>query len=260
VPRSGTFSIVNLPPGRYKVLAARGDQGALTDVRIDGADVSVVLTLRTGRTARGRVTFDTGTPPPDLQASAVRGGMESPIAGSSAAGELQQPPPVRQDWTFEVPGLIGPQQPRVTAPQGWTVRSIRLGGRDITDSPLEFTGKDVDGIVVQLTQRVTTVAGQTSGERGQATSPAMVVFFADDREKWQPGSRFVRTVAVDRDGRFTVRALPPGRYLAVALDEIEQGLEWDANSLEQLRRFGARLTLAEGESATMNLKVTTGPW
>jgi hypothetical protein len=184
--------------------------------------------------------------------------MESPTR-LYASLNAERPLPVREDWTFELPGLIGPQRMRVTAPREWTVRSIRLDGRDITDSPFEFTGKDVDGIVVQLTQRMTTVTGQASGERGQRMSAAMVVFFAEEREKWQPGSRFVRAVPVDQGGRFTVRALPPGRYLAVALDEFEQGLESDADALEELRRFGARLTLAEGESATLNLKLMTAP-
>lgn len=259
----GTFALENLPPDRYQVLAQApgSDQMALADVTIDGADVSVVLTLRTGDTLRGRFTFDTDTDTPaGLQPSSVRVrllGENSALFPPSSP--LVTSSPVRDDWTFEIPGLIGQHRFGVASlPEGWGVRSIRLGGRDIMDQPLDFNGKDIDDVVVQLTQRLTTVTGQVSDDRGQKVGGASVVLFAEDRERW-PSGRFTRLVASDQEGRFTVRGLPAGRYLAVALDVFERGMESDVDLLEELRRLGVALTLTEAGSAALNLKVTAAP-
>jgi hypothetical protein len=259
----GTFAIQNLPPDRYVVLARDNSQMALTEVTLDGADVSVALTLGAGDTARGRIVFDTGAPPAGLQPASLLLRAEPSDTG------LFIPPArprtvLRDDWTFEIPGLVGQWWLGIAPmPPGWAVSSIRVDDRDITDEALDFTGKDINGIVVQLTERLTTVSGQVSDGRGQATADAVVLIFPEDTEKWKRGwrggSRFIRRVAVDSDGRFTVRGLPPARYLAVAMDFLQPGVESDADMLDELRRFGTRFTLADAESATLNLKVTAAP-
>jgi hypothetical protein len=236
---------------------------ALTEVTLDGADVSVALTLGAGDTARGRIVFDTGAPPAGLQPASLLLRAEPSDTG------LFIPPArprtvLRDDWTFEIPGLVGQWWLGIAPmPPGWAVSSIRVDDRDITDEALDFTGKDINGIVVQLTERLTTVSGQVSDGRGQATADAVVLIFPEDTEKWKRGwrggSRFIRRVAVDSDGRFTALGLPPARYLAVAMDFLQPGVETDAEMLEELRRFGARFTLADAESATLNLKVTAAP-
>ena len=72
-------------------------------------------------------------------------------------------------------------------------------------------------------------------------------------------TRFIRSSRPDQDGRFKVRGLPPGRYVAVALDYIEPGEETNPETLEQLRSRGTSITVREGEMRALDLKVAAGP-
>jgi hypothetical protein len=56
-------------------------------------------------------------------------------------------------------------------------------------------------------------------------------------------------------GQFTLRALPPGRYLVIGVDYLETGDEQDPEILETLRRKATTLTIGEGETKTLNLKL-----
>ena len=76
----------------------------------------------------------------------------------------------------------------------------------------------------------------------------MVIVFADDQTKWGEDSRMVRTVRSDKAGTFRLPALPPGDYLAIALEYVLDG-DWnDPQFLESLRESASRVSLREGES------------
>ena len=52
-----------------------------------------------------------------------------------------------------------------------------------------------------------------------------------------------------------MKGLPPGDYLAVALDYVEDGSWNDPEYLESIRRYGQRIRLGETESQTLALKL-----
>ena len=58
-----------------------------------------------------------------------------------------------------------------------------------------------------------------------------VIVFADEPEKWGPHSRFIESARPDQQGRFTIRSLPPGRYVAIAVGYLEPGEEHDPDVL-----------------------------
>jgi hypothetical protein len=68
-----------------------------------------------------------------------------------------------------------------------------------------------------------------------------------------------RTIRPDLDGRYQSRGLPPGNYVAVAVESIESGGEWDPAFQQQMRAKGKTFHLAEGESATLELQGTAIP-
>jgi hypothetical protein len=260
----GSFTLSGVAPGDYIIQARPMTNGLLTeaasaDITVAGADITgLVLTVNKGVTARGRITFDGGRPT-DVLPSSIR------ISAMPADGAILitgLPATVHDDWTFELEGQSGRRLVRPlllpgAAAQAWTVKRVQLDGNDVTDTPLDFRD-DIDGLEVVLTQRVTTLAGAISDARGAKATDATVVIFADDREKWGFMTRFVRTARPDQDGRFSVRGLPPGRYRVVALDYIEPGEEGNPDTLEQLRPSGTAITLGEGESRTVDLKVAVG--
>jgi hypothetical protein len=50
----------------------------------------------------------------------------------------------------------------------------------------------------------------------------------------------------------------PGRYLATAIDSLEQGRQFAPEFQEQLRRGGREFSVREGESVTLDLELTPG--
>jgi hypothetical protein len=59
----------------------------------------------------------------------------------------------------------------------------------------------VDGLEIELTQRLTSVSGGVSDDRGGVALDATVIAFADDPEKWGPHSRFIHSARPDQQGK-----------------------------------------------------------
>jgi hypothetical protein len=136
----------------------------------------------------------------------------------------------------------------------WQMKRVRREGVDVTDTPLDFA-TDVDGLEIELTQRLTTVSGGVADDRGGVVLDATVIAFADDPGKWGPHSRFIESARPDQQGRFTIRGLPPGRYVAVAVEYVEPGDERDPDVLEAWRERGTPFTLSEGETHVLDLRL-----
>jgi hypothetical protein len=254
----GSFAIAGLLPGAYFVEARSpsGSEFASTEVVVDGSDVAgVTLMLSKGATARGRIRFDTGDPPQGLRPSQVFVMPTSVDQVNHHMADMSGGPPVtREDWTFELRGLRGRSFIRAGTLSDWQMKRVRREGVDVTDTALDFV-TDVDGLEIELTQRVTTVSGGVSDDRGGVALDATVIAFADDPGKWGPHSRFIESARPDQRGRFTIRGLPPGRYLAIAVGYLEPGEERDPDVLEAWRQGGTPFTLSEGETQALDLKL-----
>jgi hypothetical protein len=135
------------------------------------------------------------------------------------------------------------------------VKEIRREGDDVTDTPLDFS-TDIDNLRIRLTNRLTTVSGSVSTDRNAVALDATVILFADDENKWQPHSRFIETARPDQHGHFKIRGLPPGTYVAIAVDYLEPGDERDPDLLAGWRRKGTRVTLSEGDTHTVDLTLS----
>jgi len=81
------------------------------------------------------------------------------------------------------------------------------------------------------------------------------VIFPEERQRWGGLSRFVKVARSDQSGRFSVGALAPGRYYAAAVDFVEDGDEQDPLILDTLRRTALMLTLADGETKSVELRL-----
>jgi hypothetical protein len=162
---------------------------------------------------------------------------------------------VRDDWSFNVVSVFGAARVRAIVPDGWTVKAILHDGRDISDTPVEMkSGETLTGVQVVVSNQVTTVSGQLLDDRGAPLVDGTVIVFADDSSRWSDDSRWVRAVRPDQQGRYQIKGLPPGEYLAVAVDYVEDGSWNDPEYLESIRRHGQHLTLREAETRSLSLK------
>jgi hypothetical protein len=114
----------------------------------------------------------------------------------------------------------------------------------------------VDDVEIVLTQNVNVVSGTVTNRSGGPVGAVTVIVFADDPQRWGPRSRYVGTGRSNTSGTFTIRGLPPGRYRAIAVDFLESGDERDPEILQTLRGKAAPLTLGDGETKTLDLKLT----
>ena len=252
VASDGAFEFADVTEGVYS-LSAGSSLDEVVTVR-DGDVAGLTLTSRRGSTVTGVFVGEDDAPPP-FRAAGVRVNLLAPAGNVLPTVRIVS---AEADWSFKLQGLGGPFLFRVMGlPDGWTLGAVRLGDRDITDTPWDVPtgGKQIDGLRIVVTQKSGTLSGTVSDAAGQPTTAATVVVFADDDKLWTPGSRFVRAVRPQKDGTFSVSALPPGTYRAIARDFVEEG-QWDDRAfLDEVRDRATRVVVGDGASETIALKV-----
>jgi hypothetical protein len=255
----GNFSIAGVPPGTYRIVARSEFSGdgdrATVDVTVGNADVTgVALMLRPGVKARGRIAFD--LPRPDIRPGDIRV-VARPDDEEMHFSSGSLPPPVREDWTFELGGLSG----RTTLTAGvlradarWIVKSIRLGDMDVTDSGIEFQNDDVDGIEIILTDKAASITGTvTDGDK--PIGNAVVIVYPDSAEQWRARTRYFAVDRTDQAGHYSIPLRPAARYRVIALDDLEPNEEFDEGLLRELSDRATVIDLREGEARALNLKL-----
>jgi hypothetical protein len=230
---------------------------ASVPVSVSGDDISNLVVVSThGATATGRITFEGGAKPEGISAIRVTAPSADQDGGPVISlGGAQ----VKENGSFEVSGLTGTRLFRVAAlPKGWFLKSVRVEGRDVTDTGVEFKpGADDTAIEIELTTKSTSLSGSVTDDKGTAAKDYTVVVFADDEQKWiMPLNRWTTSARPDQDGRFKVSSLPPGGYYAIAVEYVPAG-EWnDPDWLDRARTKATHFTLDEGGSKSLELKMS----
>jgi hypothetical protein len=162
------------------------------------------------------------------------------------------------DGSFEVGGIPPGPQRRFDVdglPDGWGVKAVRYQGRDITDGGIDIgVNQDLNGLEIVVSTETADLAGTVIDANGVAVGDYVAVLFSDNPARWAPG-RSVMSARPDQNGRFTMRRLRPGNYFAVALEYLEDGAEYDPEVLATLREAATRLTVADGDKKTVQLRI-----
>ena len=262
----GAFTITNVSPGSYALIATAGGRreinaNAATEPEVAylpltvGQDDITGLTVTTSRggAVAGTIVAERGTG--TLQANGIVVQAQSLRPAPGLGGRNAQ---ANASGAFSLNGLVGPQVIRVDrVPQDWMVKSIEISGTDVTDRPLEFRGNErVTDARITLTNRITEINGMVAA-RQQSSNGYNVVIFAEDPAKWTFPSRYLRSTRSDAQGTFKIRGLPPERYLAVAVDYVEDGEPNDPEFLDRMKMSATPFTLREGGTQTIELKLIT---
>jgi hypothetical protein len=269
IAADGTFSVLNVPPGEYKIRAtAAGNRPAgapaeiVTQVLIvDGQDIEGLrLTTTAGWSMSGRIRTESGealSVPRNrvsLLANLVSPDLEPRTSGMFTNSQI------RDDWTFAITNIFGPSRLHVTVPSGWAVKAVLQGDRDVTDEAIDMSsGEQLSDVEVVVTNVVTRVTGRLTDGEGKASAEGTVLFFAAERAKWFDRSRWIRAARPDQNGTFQIEGLPAGEYLAVALDYVQDGVWNDPEYLASLAPGAQKITLRAGESSSVPLKVVAPP-
>ncbi|HTG99397.1 MAG TPA: carboxypeptidase-like regulatory domain-containing protein [Vicinamibacterales bacterium] len=262
----GSFSIPNVTPGKYTIVA-RADSGpngsprrAVQPLVVAGEEVNVALTPMPGVQLGGTITLEaTGAPP----ASGFSGFRVTPVAvGASATigpgGRGGRPGDAGPAGQFTITDVMpGVYMVRGSAPRGWTMKSVYLDGRDITDQPIEVKSESVPGLNVIFTDKISSIKGTVRDARGNPGGDVAVIVFPSDERLWLPQSRQIVSSRTDAAGSYYVSAVPPGEYLIVAVEEVEQGEWFDPSYLDQIRSRSTKIRIEEGDQRTLDLKVSS---
>jgi hypothetical protein len=164
---------------------------------------------------------------------------------------------------FQIRGLNGRAMFSVTpvamgpVPPRWFLKSVTLNGENITDVPLDVSAiADGSTLEIVVTDKQTTLAGTVRDGRGQQMIDYTVTVFPEQVREGALSARYTRVVRPDQQGRFEIRGLPPGNYLAAAVESLEQGGHWDPAFRKHIEPSAKRFRLTEGQSATIELTLT----
>jgi len=259
----GSFEMTNVGPGEHKISVRAGqgpgeiEEWGRVTVKVQDEDVTgvTVYTTRTG-ILRGRFIFDTGAPPSDLQPGALKLAVLETL---ETFGPLPAESKWNDDWSFEIGGLAGPYILRLREPaNGWHLKTIVRDGKETTDAMVDVNGA-VDGSELRVVvTRGTTLTGAVVDGRNLTVTEYVAVVFPEDSNRWRdPHSRFIATSRSNQQGQFRITGLPPGRYLAAAVEYLETGEERDPDVLRQISQEATPLTLEEGESKAVMLRLST---
>ena len=255
----GTFSIPNVTPGRYTIIARAGDpQGpgstAVQPLLVAGEEVIVSLSPAPGVAVSGTVTLEAEgiAAPKGLAGFRV---TALPLGAVAALPRAVRPASAGEGGEFTLDDVVpGHYLLRGVAPQGWTMKAVYVDGRDATDQAIEIKSATLTGVNVIFTNRLTSLSGVVRDAKASGSAGLTVVAFSADDALWFPQSRHIQTARSGADGAYRLNALPAGDYLVVAVDDIEQGEWFDPAFLEQMRERAVKVTLGEGAQKTQDLK------
>ena len=260
VDRNGRFQLTDVVAGNYMLMVQDPQNAwrwaaAVERISIDDEDVTgLELRARAGAHVQGRVLRDTGVTRA-LDPTGIRVQFQRVVSGSGLFLGGGRPTDADGTFSFETPA--GPMTIAVpNVPSGWMVRRIVVDDAEIGDRPFELAEGIGHRVDVVLTDRITQLRGVVRDAKDRTVIGAEVLVFSEDAPKWTPGARSVRQVRADAFGRFQIDALPPGDYLAVAVDEpVPYALE-EPDMVQRLSTSATRVRITDGERRALSLRVT----
>ena len=279
----GTFSIAACRPdatsrSRGRAAAAAGRSGDLRvgtqPVVVNGQNIEgVTLALQPGITLSGNITVESsGTPAPaDYSVFRIDVPEVNPLpfgggGGRGGGGPLGGGGRVREERTFTVPNLLpGPHYIRVDAAaacrapgrQSWTVKSVTVGGQDVSDAPIDIKpGQNVENVSVVLTDRTDRIVGNRARRQERRRSPALtVIVFSAER-----AGLAAAVTAHQCRAHGSVRRVPLPQSAAGRLPDGRRGRRRTGRMVRSRRtsrrsaQDATRLSISEGEKKTQDLR------
>ena len=81
------------------------------------------------------------------------------------------------------------------------------------------------------------------------------MIFASDSANWAFPTRMLTLARPNQTGQFDATGLPPGDYVAAALERVPQTAWQDPVFLQSIRGAATPFSLREGERRTLQLKL-----
>ena len=255
--REGRFSIENLAPGSYVLMATKpGPQrlsanvalAAVTDIR------NMVLTLHAGVALQAQARFESavgfGPPPFDLSGVFLLLYPPGGMSGSLGAGPLLPNGQVR----FTQPVGLGRYEIVVRGlPEGYFLKSAEYLGVDALEAGLEITA-DREGLLdLVISDRSGSAGGIVVNRGDRPIRRARVVLIPTGSLEGRRDLVFATNT--DDEGRFRVKTVPPGEYDVYAWEDVEPNAYYNSDFMKRFEGRGERIVVEAGDTASLRVRV-----
>jgi len=274
----GVFEMWGALPGADYLIANGGPGNGLLAVDVANADVNgVTVTLWPSSTIPGRVRIDGRSSvdrDPDvagvrvtLRRTPAVNGLPDPsperFFANSPAGRALEARAVRNsgpgntsnaDGVFAVGGISpGDYSVVVDLKDDAYLESLRLGTRDVLETPLHLEGPVQGELDVVIRQNGGSIEGTVmTGARREAAPHATVVAVPQGPKSGR--TDLFKVASADSSGHFRLRGLAPGSYEIFAWEEIESNAWRDPDVLRSFAGFAKLISVEDGSRA--NIEVT----
>jgi hypothetical protein len=271
--KDGTFEARGMLPGSYAVLIVSGGHKDLRTMRgepavmVANADVEGLrISAQPNGQVRGQFHMDNGQKTDWSQIEVqLYSNHRQDFAGalSSSGNEFEalywddRPVhgEVETNGSFEIKDIPADTYRLRIFPakvlQDYFVKSVTLGGRDVTDSGFTVGGAS-NSLKIVVSANGATIEGVALDEKDKPASDVRVICFPDASHRERQD--LYRVVSTDYRGRFSLYGLNPGEYRAFTLDEDVDEV-WDPEFVHVHESLGQTVKLDEGEHKSIVLRL-----
>jgi hypothetical protein len=249
-----TFDISGVAPGTYTLMGVDIQKGraspvARQPIEVGAADLNdVILSIVPSGTLRGHVLVEgDGPAAPDFHPQLFL------VSEEGAMGMSQVK--FADDGTFSIEN-IGPGKyyPQINnAPDGAYLKSVRWGQQELLGKELDFSNGASGDLEIVFRYGAAQVGGivQIQQDANKTTPPDFtIVLVPDVLNADGSGVDFSR---VDQNGAFSFKGVTPGRYLAYALEQIDNNQLQNPDVLKQLASKGVEVEVKEKDNKQIQL-------
>jgi Carboxypeptidase regulatory-like domain len=259
VAADGTWKIKDVPPGEFQLTARSASRDkametATMTIVVAGDTEGISLLADAGATISGKVVTDDGAPLPESRSLRIYGRTVVPGRREAILVMGDDNGLVRTDGSFTLKGISGPTVIQVQSlPRGWAAQSIEIGEKDYITSAIDLrSGQDAEGVKITITKNFPAVVGQIADEKGNPAEGTVLLFPADSA-KWLEAAGQLRLTRPDQTGRFRFAIVPPGDYLAIALEYVQQWQVNDPDYLDELKGDATKVRVVPGTNEPLVL-------
>jgi len=262
----GTFEIAGVTSGSYFLMGALGSPETshtlpnaptsvgigVVEVEVGNADVSSVrLTATSGFTLKGRIVSE-GLSQQVVSTNTTRlinlvplvSSMPLTFAMISADGSFVFQSVFPGDYQVTSPGVLD-------GSNGF-VKSVRLGGQEVLQDGLHIRSQPEGELTIVVSMATGKLQGRILNGRREPAANATIVIVPEPSLRHR--TNLFLTPRVDAAGRFSINA-PPGRYTVFAWEDVEPGAWFDADYMQNHEGRGLPVTIADGNTETVEIIV-----
>jgi hypothetical protein len=249
----GNFELRGVAPGSYFLHANYSEDNkqysARLPLEVGNSNIEgVELELHPAAEVEGRLEIEKNGDLKNLRMNVL---LQSQLTDRGGSGTV-----VKDDKTFKLENII-PDLYDINVfplPEGFYLKSIRLGKQDVTETGADLSqGVSGGQMIITLNPNGGQIDGTVQNAKGDPAAGATVTLIPNAEH--QSISWLYQTANTDQNGHFTIKGARPGEYKIYAWEDIEQGAQQDPDFVKPHESLGETVSVKESGHETVQLKL-----